>query len=74
MLLNTLVPPVRAFCLEGAAALSHRQQTQLALLPRPLTPGLSLYEGYLQVLDFVVGMTDNHAARLARDISGVGIL
>jgi len=37
-------------------------------------PGLSLYEGYLQVLDFVGGMTDNHAARLARDISGVGIL
>jgi len=74
VLLDTLIPAVRTFCLQGASVLSHRQQTQLALLPRPLTPGVSLYEGYLQVLDFVGGMTDNHAARLARDISGVGIL
>ena len=74
VLLDTLIPAVRTFCLQGTSVLSHRQQTQLALLPRPLTPGVSLYEGYLQVLDFVGGMTDNHAARLARDISGVGIL
>lgn len=73
LLLDTLVPNIRAFCEHGEASLSHRQRTQLALLDRPLQPGMSLYQGYLQVLDFVGGLTDNHAARLARQISGVGL-
>lgn len=74
MLLDTLVPNIRTFCEQGEAALSHRQRTQLALLERPLPEGVSLYEGYLQVLDFVGGLTDNHAARLARQISGIGLI
>lgn len=74
VLLDTLVPPMRNFCLGGRAALSHREQTQLALLAQPLPDGLSLYEGCLRMLDFVGGMTDNHAARLAREISGVGLI
>ncbi|WP_206389686.1 deoxyguanosinetriphosphate triphosphohydrolase [Amnimonas aquatica] len=74
VLLDALVPNVRAFCLHGPDALSHRQQTQLALLERPLAPGMSLYDGYLRVLDEVGGMTDNHAARLAREISGIGLI
>lgn len=72
MLLETLVPVVVAHC--HGETLSHRQQTQLALLERPLPPGTGLYEGLLQVLDFIGGMTDNHAARLAREISGIGLL
>lgn len=74
VLLDNLVPNVRAFCLHGADSLNHRQRTQLALLERPLEPGMPLYEGYLRVLDFVGGMTDNHAARLAREISGLGLV
>lgn len=74
VILDTLLPPVRTVCLQGVAALSHREQTQLALLTPGLPAGVSLYEGYLQVLDFVGSMTDNHAARLAREISGMGLL
>lgn len=74
VLLDNLIPNVRAFCLHGPAALNHRQRTQLALLEKPLREGMSLYEGYLQVLDFAGGMTDNHAARLAREISGIGLI
>jgi dGTPase len=33
-----------------------------------------MYCAYLKVLDYIGGMTDNHAATLAREISGVGIL
>ena len=32
--------------------------------------GASLYELYLVILDYVSGMTDDFAARLARDIGG----
>lgn len=71
ILLDALVPQVVAFC--HGQPLSHRQQTQLALMDRPLQPGTSLYDGLLQVLDFIGGMTDNHAARLAREISGIGL-
>lgn len=74
VLLDTLIPNVRAFCLQGPESLNHRQRTQLALLERPLRPGMSLYDGYMQVLDFAGGMTDNHAARLAREISGIGLI
>ena len=74
IVLDTLMPAVHAFCVHGPSALTPRQQTQLALLETPLEPGLSLYHGYLRVFDFVGGMTDNHAARLAREISGLGLI
>lgn len=74
ILLNSLVPAMRAFCLQRGQGLSPRQQTQLALFDTPLDPNMSLYAGLLKVLDYVGGMTDNHAARLAREISGVGLL
>jgi len=44
------------------------------LLERPLEAGESLYSAYLKILDYVGGMTDNYAATLAREVSGVGIL
>lgn len=74
VILDTLVPTVHALCTQGPDALSHRQRTQLALLEVPLPEAVSLYEGYLRVLDFVGSMTDNHAARLAREISGIGLI
>ena len=73
-LLNVLVPNVRALCLNGPERLSHRQRTQLALLEPALAENINLYQGYLSVLDFVGSMTDNHAARLARQISGIGLV
>ena len=74
LILNALVPDAYAFCTHGANALNTRQKTQLALLERPLEEGESLYSAYMKVLDYVGGMTDNYAATLAREISGVGIL
>lgn len=74
LLLDALVPDAHAFCTKGPEALNTRQRTQLALLERPLQEGESLYAAYMKVLDYVGGMTDNYAATLAREISGVGIL
>lgn len=74
LLLSALIPDAHAFCTRGGQALNTRQRTQLALLERPLQEGESLYSAYLKVLDYVGGMTDNYAATLAREISGVGII
>lgn len=74
LLLDALIPDAHAFCTRGSAALNTRQRTQLALLERPLQEGETLYSAYMKVLDYVGGMTDNYAATLAREISGVGIL
>lgn len=74
LLLDALVADAHAFCRRGEAALNTRQRTQLALLERPLKAGESPYSAYMKVLDYIGGMTDNYAATLAREISGVGIL
>jgi dGTPase len=74
LLLDALIPDAHAFCTRGKGALTTREKTQLALLERPLEEGESLYSAYMKVLDYVGGMTDNYAATLAREISGVGIL
>ena len=74
LLLDALIPDAHAFVQRGGQGMSTREKTQLALLERPLEPGESLYCAYLKVLDYIGGMTDNHAATLAREISGVGIL
>lgn len=73
LLLQTLVPDTFHFCKNGADALSVREKTELALLERPLQSSDDLYSAYMKVLDYVGGMTDNFAATLAREISGVGI-
>ena len=72
--LDVLVPAVHARVTGGEAALSPRQALALGLLPRPLHDGQTLYQAYMGVLDYIGAMTDNYAANLAREISGVGIL
>lgn len=74
LLLSALIPDVQALCRGGEANLTVREQTQLALMERRPQEGESLYMAYMKVLDYIGGMTDNHAALLAREISGVGIL
>jgi len=76
MLLDALIPDAYGLCTRDLdkAPLTTREKTQLALLERPLKPDESLYEAYMKVLDYIGGMTDNYAATLAREISGVGIL
>lgn len=52
-------------------ALSYRAGRVRELIGNDAMPiGASLYELYLVILDYVSGMTDDFAARLARDIGG----
>ncbi|GGY25065.1 deoxyguanosinetriphosphate triphosphohydrolase [Paludibacterium paludis] len=73
-LLDALVPAVAALETNGPGALTHRQRLALDLMNHDLVPDGSRYLAYMRVLDFVGAMTDNTAANLAREISGVGIL
>lgn len=44
------------------------------LYDNPLTPEDSLYTAYMKVLDFVGGLTDDAAAKMEREVSGIGML
>lgn len=72
-ILGLLVPAVHAFI--KTDQLSKRQELALSLLKeQKLDKKDGLYLGYMKVLDFVGGMTDNTAAKLAREVSGIGML
>ncbi len=72
-ILNLLVPA--AFAYVTTRQVSARQSLALELLrDDPLNEQDSLYAAYMKILDFVGGMTDNAAARLAREVSGIGML
>ena len=72
-ILDLLIPAV--FHKIQQTQLSTRHQLALELLKEsPITDSDTLYLAYMKVLDFVGTMTDNAAARLAREISGIGIL
>ncbi|SMF10279.1 deoxyguanosinetriphosphate triphosphohydrolase [Pseudogulbenkiania subflava] len=72
-LLDVLVPAVAAKV--RGERLSARHTLALGLMAEtPFTDKDTPYLAYMKVLDFVGGMTDNYAANLAREISGVGIL
>lgn len=73
LILGLLVPAAHAFVTTGS--LSAQQSLALALLKdEPLEHDDSLYLAYMKILDFVGGMTDNSAARLAREVSGIGMI
>ena len=40
----------------------------------PLSQEDSFYTAYMKVLDFVGGLTDDAAAKMAREVSGIGML
>lgn len=72
-ILNLLVPAAFAYITEKRV--SPRQSLALELLrDEPISEHDSLYLAYMKILDFVGGMTDNAAARLAREVSGIGML
>ena len=74
LILDLLVPAAHALITEGKTDI--RQSMALDLLKNddPIERGDSLYQAYMKILDFVGGMTDNSAAKLARDLSGIGML
>ena len=72
-LLSLFIPTVHDFQAgQGdVGLLGDRQRRILKLLDRPPgTAGGGKYESYLDVLDFIGGMTDNYALALARETSG----
>lgn len=72
-ILNLLVPAAHAYVRREPLRVQH--QLALALLQEePLIPEDTLYSAYMKILDFITAMTDNAAARLAREVSGIGML
>ncbi|RXZ42036.1 deoxyguanosinetriphosphate triphosphohydrolase [Crenobacter cavernae] len=72
-LLDVLVPAVSSKV--RGERLSARHTLALGLMAdTPIADSDALYPAYMKVLDYVGAMTDNAAAGLAREISGVGIL
>ena len=74
MILNTLIPATFTWVKNQGQGLSAQESLALKLLENPLRPEMSLYQAYMQVLDFIGSMTDNYAAKVARDISGVTLI
>ena len=72
-MLDTFVPAVWKACLQPER-LDGRDKMQLELLQPAWHDITTPYQGYMQVLDFVGGLTDNHAARLAKELSGFGLV
>ncbi|MBF0804069.1 MULTISPECIES: deoxyguanosinetriphosphate triphosphohydrolase [Neisseria] len=74
LILDLLVPA--AYALVTQRQVSARQSLALELLKNsdPVTRNDSLYEAYMKILDFVGGMTDNAAAKMAREVSGIGMV
>lgn len=73
-ILDVLVPAAYGLIVEQQINL--RQSLALDLLKNddPILPEDTLYQAYMKILDFVGGMTDNAAAKMAQDLSGVGML
>ncbi len=73
-ILDLLVPA--AYAMIAQKQVDVRQSLALDLLKNhdPIQETDSLYRTYMKILDFVGGMTDNAAAKMAQDLSGVGIL
>jgi dGTPase len=73
-LLDALVPATHTLYTRGREQLSQRENLALGLMESSARPAANLYQAYMRILDFVGAMTDNYAANLARDISGIGII
>lgn len=73
-ILDLLVPAAHAYLVDKQ--LDARQSLVLELLKNdhPVMENDTLYQAYMKILDFVGGMTDNAAAKLAQDLSGLGML
>ena len=72
-MLDLLVPAAHALIVSGSCKKQHK--LALSLLENdPITERDSLYLAYMKILDFIGGMTDNYAARIAQEISGISMV
>ncbi|UNU72514.1 deoxyguanosinetriphosphate triphosphohydrolase [Moraxella nasovis] len=73
LLLDLFIPAVHAK-ITGQPLTVKNNLTLKLMKDTPIREYDTLYTGYMKVLDFVGGMTDNRAATLARELSGVGMI
>ncbi len=71
-ILDLLIPAIHAK--HQGSYLGTKHELALNLLGFDQSAAHTLYDDYMSVLDFICSLTDNTAARLARDISGVGMI
>lgn len=71
--LDLLVPAVHQWVQNKQLSPRHSLALEL-LTDEPLEQDDSLYTAYMKILDFVGGMTDNTAAKMARELSGIGMI
>ena len=73
LILDLFIPAVYSFIITGQV--SNQQALVLHLLHEDsITREEDLYHAYMKVLDFVGGLTDNAAAKMARELSGMGMV
>lgn len=71
-MLDLLVPAAYALLVSGSVSV--QQNIALALMAHdPILPSDSVYQAYMKILDFVGGMTDNYAAQMAHELSGLSM-
>ena len=72
-ILDLLVPAAYALIVEKKIDVRKSLALELLKNSEPILESDSLYQAYMKILDFAGGMTDNAAAKMARDLSGLGI-
>ncbi|MBN3859568.1 deoxyguanosinetriphosphate triphosphohydrolase [Neisseriaceae bacterium PsAf] len=75
-ILSLLIPAAFEYVkLENKQEINVQHRLALKLLKEdPILETDSLYTAYMKVLDFVGGLTDNAAAKMAREVSGIGMI
>ena len=73
-ILDLLVPAAYQLLTEGHSGVRQSLALELLKNEHPIGREDSLYHAYMKILDFVGGMTDNAAAKMARELSGIGMI
>ncbi len=73
-ILDLLVPAAYHLLVTGEVGARESLALDLLQNDAPISTDDTLYQAYMKILDFVGGMTDNAAATMARELSGIGML
>ena len=73
-ILDLLVPAAHQLLTEGHSGVRQSLALELLKNEHPISREDSLYHAYMNILDFVGGMTDKAAAKMARELSGIGMI
>ena len=73
-ILGLLIPAAHQLLTEGRTGTRQSLALELLKNAHPVSRDDTLYTAYMKILDFVGGMTDNAAAKMARELSGIGMI